>query len=102
MAKFNVTVKHFRQRREVVTRLKEFSNKIREDATVEVRELREEWDDEGNLSFSFVALGFQISGAVTASDQDVNVSGKMPFAAAMFRGAIESQIAEKLQEAIES
>ena len=102
MARFNVTVKHFRQRTEVVSRLKDFSNKVREESTIEVRELREEWDDDGNLTFSFVAMGFRISGAVVASDEDVNVSGEMPFAVVMFRGVIESQIADKLQEAIES
>lgn len=100
MAKFNVVVDHETERQQAVTRLKTFSDRIREEAPVEVSEVEENWDDSGNLSFSFKAMGFTISGSMVTCDQKVTVVGKLPFAALPFRGAIESQIAEKVKEAV--
>ena len=100
MAKFNVTVDHQVQRDEAVTRLKGFSDRMREEVPVEVTDVKEKWDDSGNLNFSFKALGFTISGSMITTESQVTVDGKLPFAALPFRGAIESQIADKVREAI--
>lgn len=100
MAKFNVVVDHETERDEAVTRLRSFSDTIKKDAPVEVSEVREDWDPNGNLNFSFKAMGFTISGSMVTCDQKVTVDGKLPFAALPFRGAIESQIADKVKEAI--
>lgn len=101
MAKFNVVVDHSIDRDEAVTRLKGFSNRMRDEVPIEVTEIMETWDDEGNLIFAFKALGFKISGSVVTCTQSVTIIGVLPFAALPFRGAIESQIAEKVKEAIE-
>ncbi|MFT5301495.1 MAG: hypothetical protein ACI87E_004737 [Mariniblastus sp.] len=101
MAKFNVVVDHGTQREVVVTRLRGFSDRVKEDAPVEVTDVEEIWDDTGNLSFSFKAMGFKISGSVVTCELLVTVKGQLPFAALPFRGAIESQIADKIREAIE-
>lgn len=100
MAKFNVTVPHALDRNVVVDRLKGFSEKIRDDVPIEISDLRENWDHAGNLDFSFRAMGLGISGQVVASDQDVKITGNMPLAAMMFRSTIETQIANKVREAI--
>ena len=100
MPKFNVVVPHELERQDVVQRLRGFSEKVREDTPVELTDVTESWDDSGNLEFSFKAMGMQISGSLIASNNDVTVDGKLPFAAAMFRGAIETQIADKIREAI--
>jgi hypothetical protein len=100
MAKFNVVVDHSIERDEAVSRLKGFSNRMREDVPVEVTELVETWDESGNLSFAFKALGFTISGSVITCHESVTIVGNLPFAALPFRGAIENQIAEKVREAI--
>jgi hypothetical protein len=100
MAKFNVTVDHEVQRDEAVTRLRGFSDRMREEVPVEVTDVEEKWDDAGNLSFSFKALGFTISGSMVTTENKITVDGKLPFAALPFRGAIESQIADKVREAI--
>lgn len=100
MAKFNVVVDHQTERTQAVTRLKTFSDRIREEAPVEVSEVEEDWDDAGNLSFSFKAMGFTISGSMVTCEDKVTVAGKLPFAALPFRGVIETQIAEKVREAV--
>jgi hypothetical protein len=101
MAKFNVIVDHSINRDEAVSRLKGFSNRMRDEVPIEVTEVVETWDDSGNLVFAFKALGFRISGSVVTCQESVTIVGDLPFAALPFRGAIESQIAEKIKEAIE-
>ena len=101
MAKFNIVVVHESQREVVVSRLQEFSQRLRDDMPVEVTDVSESWDDEGNLEFAFQALGFSVSGTMMTCDVQVHVTGKMPFAALPFRGAIENQVAEKIREAIQ-
>ena len=100
MAKFNVVVDHQTERQQAVESLKTFSDRIRNESPVEVSEVEENWDETGNLSFSFKAMGFTISGSMVTCEQKVTVAGKLPFAALPFRGAIESQIEEKVKEAI--
>lgn len=100
VAKFNVVVDHTIERDEAVSRLKGFSDRMRDEVPVEVTDVVETWDDAGNLAFAFRALGFSISGSVVTCHESVTIIGNLPFAALPFRGAIENQIAEKIKEAI--
>ena len=100
MPKFNVTVPHQLPREECIKRLQGFSEQIRAEAAVEITDIEENWDDNGNLNFAFSAMGMKISGQMAASDDSINVEGKLPFAAAVFRGTLENRIEEKIREAI--
>ncbi len=100
MAKFNVVVIHEIHRELAVTRLRGFSEKMRDQAPVELTDLKEAWDELGNLEFSFKALGFEVSGSMVTCENKITVIGNLPFAALPFRGAIETQIADKVREAI--
>ena len=100
MPKFNVSVPHSLARDEAVNRLKGFSDKVRSDASVELTDVEEQWDDAGNLQFAFKAMGMKISGSLVTTQSDVTVDGELPFAATMFRGAIENQIKDKIAEAV--
>ena len=102
MPKFHVTVPHEEERHLVVQRLQSFSVDVKQQSPIELTEIREEWDEDGNLSFEFTAMNMTISGDMVIEHAQVIVAGKMPLAAAMFRGAIESQIAERIQQAIAS
>ena len=88
------------QRSDVVGRLQGFSDEVRANSPVELSEVKEDWDDAGNLEFSFKAMGMEICGNLITSDSGVEVTGKLPFAAMPFRGAIESQIESKIKDAI--
>ena len=100
MAKFNISVPHEMERDHAVSKLKSFSEEARDRVPGQVTDMTEDWDDQGNLRFSFKALGFKVSGQMVTSDDQVTVSGDFPFAALPFRGAIESQLIEKIKEAI--
>lgn len=96
MPKFRVAVDHAQDRHQIVERLQSFADEVRSNAPTEVRDVREEWDDQGNLNFSFVAMGFKVDGSVVTCSERVTVSGQLPFAALPFRGKIEQTIREQL------
>ena len=102
MPSFNVSVDHESLRDEIVIRLRKFSDQVRDQSMVEVSALEENWDDSGNLVFSFLALGFKVSGTMVTCEERVTVAGKIPFAAVPFRGSIERQIADNIRNAIET
>ena len=100
MPKFNVSVDHETPRPDAIAKLKDFSEKVRDGSPVELSDVTESWDDEGNLEFAFKAMGMTISGSVVTSDSQVVVAGKLPFAALPFRGQIEQQIKKQVQDAL--
>lgn len=102
MPKFNVSVPHGSSREDVVGKLQGFAETVRAGSAVELTDVVEEWDDEGNLSFSFKAMGMQIAGRMETSNSEVAVSGDLPFAASMFRGTIETKIRETIQDALQA
>jgi hypothetical protein len=93
-------VTHDSERSEAAERLKSFSEKVRETSSISVSEIVEEWDSEGNLNFSFRAMGMKVSGRLENLAYAIRVSGTIPFAALPFRGAIEQEIASKIREAL--
>lgn len=100
MPKFRVEVSHAVQRAEAATRLRSFSDQVRNGLSIPVEDVREQWDELGNLDFAFRAYGFSVSGRLENREGIILVSGSLPFAALPFRGMIESEIAKKIREAI--
>jgi len=90
MPKFNVSVDHETPRPDAIAKLKNFSEQIRQDSPVELTDVTENWDTDGNLEFAFKAMGMTISGSVVTSDSQVVVAGKLPFAAVVIRGGGEA------------
>lgn len=102
MPKFTVNVPHEIDRTEAINKLKSFMDAAREDSPVELSDVKEDWDDAGNLDFAFSAMGFRIAGQMVTETLQVSINGNLPFAALPFRGAIENQLASKIREAIEA
>ena len=76
-------------------RLKTFIEDVRRDHGDKLSEVRGEW--QGNtLHFGFTTLGMGIQGTLEVQEGSVNVSGKLPLAAAFFRGQIEKTIRDEL------
>ena len=100
MPKFKVAVDHSLDRDAALSKLQGFSDRIKEQAPVAVTDVKEDWDDQGNLVFGFTAMGFTISGQMVTTGSDVKVTGEMPFAALPFRGMIEKEVESKIREAI--
>lgn len=102
MPKFNVNVPHAIDRTEAITKLRSFMEAARQDSPVELSDVEENWDDNGNLKFAFSAMGFRIAGQLVTETEQVSVKGDLPFAALPFRGALENQLATKIREAIQA
>ena len=61
-----------------------------------LRYLREEW--KGNsCSFSFQVSGFRVSGTITTTPKSVDLTGKLPWAAAVFKSQIEDAIRRRAE-----
>jgi hypothetical protein len=102
MPKFKVNVPHSVERAEAIGRLKTFMDAAREDSPVELSDVKENWGENGDLEFAFSAMGFRIEGQMITQVEQVTISGTLPFAALPFRGALETQLATKIREAIDS
>ena len=57
--------------------------------------LREEWHDH-NLSFAFQTFGMAVSGTVAVEPSQVKLDAELPFAAVLFKGAIEQRLREEV------
>jgi hypothetical protein len=58
-------------------------------------DLHEEWKD-GTLSFAFKVMGVGVKGTMVVEDRAVRLSAQVPFAIAIFKGAIERRIRAEL------
>lgn len=102
MPKFKVSVPHQSERTVVITKLKVFMHAAKKNSPVELTDIEESWDDNGNLNFAFCAMGFRIVGQMLTEGQLVQIIGDLPFAALPFRGALESQLESHIREAMET
>ena len=102
MPKFSVSVPHSVERSEVIGRLKTFMDDARKESPVELSDVKENWHDNGNLEFAFSAMGFRVDGQIVTETEQITISGNLPFAALPFRGALETQLASKIREAIDT
>lgn len=101
MPSLNMKVEHTLSRDEVAQRLRAFLERVREQHQDRIGEVQEEWGDHW-LRFAFRAMGFASSGQITIEESHVQVDGKIPLAAVMFRGQIESTIREQLTRVLRS
>ncbi len=100
MPKFKVSVPHSLSPSEASDRIRQQSEAARS-STPEVSNVEEKWDENGNLYFSFSAMGFTIKGEMLSQSEEVLVNGEIPFAALPFRGMIEQQIAKRIGDALQ-
>ena len=100
MPSFNIKVPHQQSRDSATKKLKKFSEIVLADLPTGISDVDQHWTDHGSLCFGFKAMGMEIRGEMTVDQNEVQVGGKMPFAALPFRGAIEGQIREQLAKAL--
>ncbi|WP_254510923.1 polyhydroxyalkanoic acid system family protein [Anatilimnocola floriformis] len=97
MASLSVQVPHQLPVAEAVQRLQGFLEEVRRDHADRVSNVQGEWLGE-TLKFGFTAMGMQIKGDLVVANDEVRVSGNLPFAASLFRGTIESTIRTELEK----
>jgi len=95
MPGFATSVTHQLGAAAATERLKTFLEDVRRDHGDKLKDARGEW--QGNtLHFGFTVYGMGIQGTMEVSDTSVNVNGKLPLAAALFRGQVEKSIRDEL------
>jgi hypothetical protein len=95
MPNFHMIIPHNLGRDAAVARLQQFINKVRNRS--DVNDLQESWVD-NVLRFSFKTFGLLVEGSTTVEEDRVHMEGKLPLAAAPFRGRIEGSIREELEK----
>ncbi len=100
MAAFNISVVHQQNQASVSEKLRNFADVVLSDLPAGVTDVTQQWDRDGNLQFALKAMGMQLNGTMEVKSEQVVIVGTMPFAALPFRGAIESQIRERVAKAL--
>lgn len=99
MPKFGVNVPHTLGKPEARSRLERFIEMIEQKYADKVSELRQSWEGD-TLRFHFKTYGIPLDGGITVTEDALNMSGDLPFAAMMFKGKIESEIREGLERIV--
>ena len=95
MPGFATSVPHNLGTAAATERLKTFVEDMRRDHGDKLSDARGEW--QGNtLHFGLTAYGMSIQGTLEVMESSVNVTGKLPLAAAFFRGQVEKTIRDEL------
>lgn len=93
----SVQVPHQLPIAEAVTRLQNFLEEVRREHADRVSNVQGDWQGE-TLQFGFTAMSMKINGNLVVREEEVHVSGNLPFAASLFRGTIESTIRGELEK----
>lgn len=99
MPAMQVTVSHTLGKEQAAERLKSLLAQIKENFGDQVSGLEETWNDDG-MQFGFSTHGMKISGAVAVQDESVQLDGKIPFAATIFKGKIVKEVQSALERAL--
>ena len=94
MPKLHVTVPHSLGTEEAKSRIQGAIADAKTRYADRVSDLSERWEgDRGE--FSGRAMGFKVSGDIAVRTDAVEITGDLPFAAAMFKGQIETMIRDR-------
>jgi len=76
MPKLNLAVSHGLTKDEAVKRIQNLLNDVKTQFADKITDLHEEWD--GNIgTFKFSAMGFPVSGKLTVTTSQVEISGNL-------------------------
>ena len=95
MPRLTMETSHALGQEEAARRLKEKFETVRREHGAQVSGLQEEWTDH-TFSFGFTSMGMKVEGRVEVTDDAVRLESKLPMAAAMFKGMIETRIRGEL------
>ncbi|MCX6158981.1 MAG: polyhydroxyalkanoic acid system family protein [Ignavibacteriae bacterium] len=74
-----------------------FLPQLKEQHSDKIIDLEESWNGNTGI-FSFKISGFEVSGTLQVGENFVLINGELPFAAILFKGAIEETIQAKAME----
>ena len=95
MPGFATSVKHQLGTTAAVQRLTTLQERVCRDYGDRLSDVRGQWQ-ENTLHFGFTIYGMAIQGTLVVQEETVSVTGKLPLAAALFRGQVEKTIRDEL------
>jgi hypothetical protein len=95
MPRLSLEVPHSLGQDEATSRLKEKFAAALAEHRDRVSDFQEQWQDHA-LSFSFRTMGVKIGGSLAVEPERVNFDLSLPFAAMLFRGAIEDRLRQEV------
>jgi len=99
MPKFEVRVPHTLTKDEARSRLERFVEMLQAKYADKVSDLQQSWEGD-TLRFHFKTYGIPLDGGIGVADNELNLTGDLPFRALVFKGKIESEIREALERIV--
>jgi hypothetical protein len=95
MPGFSFVVPHSLEPAEVMRRLRERSDAVKEAYQAHLADFEETWESD-SLACRFHTMGQKFQGTLKAMSGEVQIQMSLPIMAMMFRGMIESKVREEL------
>jgi hypothetical protein len=92
-----VCIPHRTTKDKALEQLKAHSSKLMARFGSEVSGLQQEWH-ENQMTFSFTARGFSITGMLMVADEQVDLEINLPMLARLMEGQIRDRVTESIQE----
>ncbi len=97
MPSMEMTVAHHLSQEEALRRIQSLLAQVKAQYPDKFSDLHESWTDSGG-DFSAKIMGMDVSGHLTVTPTQVQLTGKIPFAALPFQGQIEETIREQAMQ----
>jgi hypothetical protein len=97
MAKFITAVEHQLGAAAAQSRLQDFITQMKTQYADTIDSMEGTWND-NDLTFELTAMGMQVSGTLTVSDDVIEIQGTMPFALSLMRGRMEKTMEQELRK----
>lgn len=91
-----MAVPHHLPQDEALRRIQGLLQNVRTQFADKISDLHEEWSENVGR-FSFSAMGMPVSGTLIVTSSEVELSGDLPFLAALYKSKIESTIREQTE-----
>lgn len=101
MPGFTTRIPHRQTKEQALEKMRLFVDRVRDQYKEMVSDVSGVWNGE-TLAFSVTTYGLTIQGDLTADEKDVIVAVKIPLAAALFSGRIESGMKQAIEKALQS
>lgn len=99
MPNLEINIPHELGEDEALKRIQSLLQKVQSRYGDQVKDLQQEWN--GNTGeFSFSIMNMPVSGKLTVNNTGVDLDGKIPLAASLFKGKIKSVILEEANKVL--
>lgn len=97
MASLEMHIPHQLSQEEALSRIQKLLLNVQTRFADQVKDVHEEWNDNVGI-FSFSVMNMPVSGRLTVDGGAVELDGKIPLAASLFKGKIKEVIMEEAKK----